>query len=92
MRALGEAPVCNISKLRPAACHSESLTEHIAILHISKSEYCNITYQYIAMSHISKLPYDISAYCNIIYQQGAILTEHIAILRQLFYPDNFIAL
>ena len=56
MRALGEAPVCNISKLRPAACHSESLTEHIAILHISISEYCNITYQYIAMSHISKLP------------------------------------
>ena len=56
MRALGEAPVCNISKLRPAACHSESLTEHIAILHISISEYCNITYQHIAMSHISKLP------------------------------------
>ena len=56
MRALGEAPVCNISKLRPAACHSESLTEHIAILHISISEYCNITYQYIAMLHISKLP------------------------------------
>ena len=47
MLALGEAPVCNISKLRPAACHSESLTEHIAILHISISEYRNITYQHI---------------------------------------------
>ena len=64
MRALGEAPVCNISKLRPAACHSESLTEHIAILHISISVYCNVTYQQIAILHISVLQYYISAGCH----------------------------
>ena len=69
MLALGEAPVCNISKLRPAACHSESLTEHIAILHISISEYyisvyCNVTYQQIAILHISILQYYISEGCH----------------------------